>query len=142
MSRVDVLKREAKKMLTDAQRADFGRRFSAVLVDLLTVHQDPDVCAVRAEMEIMRAELKADLAQIQLTPGPPGQDGECGAPGLDGAPGPDGAPGQDGAPGIDGACGPSGPEGPAGADASAPDLVDDMLSIMQSAVEELRALGS
>ena len=133
MSRVDVLKREAKKMLTDAQRADFGRRFSAVLVDLLTVHQDPDVCAVRAEMEIMRAELKADLAQIQLTPGPRGQDG---APGLDGA------PGQDGAHGQDGACGPSGPEGPAGADASAPDLVDDMLSIMQSAVEELRALGS
>ena len=108
-------------MLTDAQRADFGRRFSAVLVDLLTVHQDPDVCAVRAEMEIMRAELKSDLAQIQLTPGPRGQDG---------------------APGPDGACGPSGPEGPPGADASAPDLVDDMLSIMQSAVEELRALGS
>ena len=51
-------------MLTEEQRADFGRRFGALLIDLLTVHQDPDTCALRAHGEAVRHELKNDIANI------------------------------------------------------------------------------
>ena len=78
---------------------------------------------------------KAELQQIQLTPGPkgdkgdagpkgdpgadgkpgaPGRDGADGAPGLPGARGDKGEPGRDGAPGIQGERGPQGERGEKG----------------------------
>ena len=65
-------------MLTDDQRADFGRRFGALLIDLLTVHQDPDTCALQARIEAVRSELKHDIAMIELMPGPQGEQGPQG----------------------------------------------------------------
>ena len=97
-------------MLSEEQRLDFGRRFSALLVDLLTVHQDPDTCALRAHVEAVRMELKSEIAAIELMPGPQG---------------------------------PEGPEGPRGQEAPTSDeVVSDVMSVMESALNELRALAS
>ena len=135
-------------MLSDEQRQEFGRRFGAVLIDLLTVHQDPDLCALSARIESVRAELKSDIANVALVPGPEGPQG------LDGAPGPAGEAGPEGAPGPAGEAGPEGPEGPegkegkegaegaAGVDAmSAPDLMEDVMCVMESALSELRVMA-
>ena len=106
-------------MLSEEQRADFGRRFSALLVDLLTVHQDPDTCALRAHVEAVRMELKSEIAAIELMPGPQGPSGERGPEG------------------------PPGPEGPRGQEAPTSDeVVSDVMSVMESALNELRALAS
>jgi hypothetical protein len=103
-------------MLSEEQRLDFGRRFSALLVDLLTVHQDPDTCALRAHVEAVRMELKSEIAAIELMPGPQGERGPCG---------------------------PEGPEGPRGQEAPTSDeVVSDVMSVMESALNELRALAS
>ena len=100
-------------MLTEDQRAEFGKRFSALLIDLLTVHQDPDTCALRAHVEAVRAELKSEIAAIELMPGPQGPEG------------------------------PMGPEGPRGQEAPTSDeVVSDVMSVMESALSELRALAS
>jgi hypothetical protein len=105
-----------KKMLTEDQRSEFGKRFSALLIDLLTVHQDPDTCALRAHVEAMRMELKSEIAAIELTPGPQGERGEPG---------------------------PEGPEGPRGQEAPTSDeVVSDVMSVMESALNELRSLAS
>ena len=80
-------------MLTEEQRVDFGKRFSALLVDLLTVHQDPDTCALRARIEAVRLELKDDIAQVELTPGPQGAEGPQGPQGAQGAQGAQGPEG-------------------------------------------------
>ncbi len=178
-------------MLTDEQKSDFGKRFSSMLVDLLSINQDPDLCALCARIEAIRLELKSDVSQIALTPGPEGPQGEQGPPGLDAGPGADGAQGPagaegpagpqgaDGAPGLDGpagpqgaegpqgpagldgvpgAEGPAGPQGPAGLDGvpgaegpagpqgeEAPksdEVVSDVMSVMESALSELRSLAS
>jgi hypothetical protein len=106
-------------MLSEEQRLDFGRRFSALLVDLLTVHQDPDTCALRAHVEAVRMELKSEIAAIELMPGPCGPSGERGP------------------------AGPEGPEGPRGQEAPTSDeVVSDVMSVMESALNELRALAS
>jgi hypothetical protein len=56
-------------MLTDEQRDDFGRRFSTVLVDLLCVHQDPDACALRAEMKQLRSDVDAATEALRADVG-------------------------------------------------------------------------
>ena len=112
-------------MLTEDQRAEFGKRFSALLIDLLTVHQDPDTCALRAHVEAVRAELKSEIAAIELMPGPQGPEGPMGPEGPEGPEGP------------------MGPEGPRGQEAPTSDeVVSDVMSVMESALSELRALAS
>jgi hypothetical protein len=147
-------------MLSDEQRQELGRRFGAVLIDLLTVHQDPDLCALSARIESVRAELKSDIANVALVPGaegpagpsgPVGPEGKEGPPGAEGAAGPEGPEGKEGPPGAEGAAGPEGPEGkegaagaagPAGVDAmSAPDLMEDVMCVMESALSELRVMA-
>ena len=109
-------KKKKKKMLTEDQRSEFGKRFSALLIDLLTVHQDPDTCALRAHVEAVRMELKNEIAAIELMPGPQGEPGEPG---------------------------PEGPEGPRGQEAPTSDeVVSDVMSVMESALNELRSLAS
>ena len=106
-------------MLTEDQRSEFGKRFSALLIDLLTVHQDPDTCALRAHVEAVRMELKSEIAAIELTPGPQGETGERGDQGE------------------------QGPEGPRGQEAPTSDeVVSDVMSVMESALNELRSLAS
>jgi hypothetical protein len=154
-------------MLTDEQRAEFGKRFSALLIDLLTVHQDPDTCALRAHVESIRCELQADIAAIELTPGPQGEQGERGPHGDQGMPGADGAEGPRGEQGAEGPQGEPGPEGPIGAEGvegpqgergsegergeqgergeEAPksdEVVSDVMSVMECALAELRAFAS
>lgn len=129
-------------MLSDEQRQELGRRFGAVLIDLLTVHQDPDLCALSARIESVRAELKSDIANVALVPGPEGPPGPAGPPGIDGAPGPEGAEGHEGPEGKEGAAGAAGKEGAAGVDAmSAPDLMEDVMCVMESALSELRVMA-
>ena len=142
-------------MLTDEQKLDFGKRFSSMLVDLLSINQDPDLCALRARIEAIRLELKSDVSQIALTPGPEGPQGAEGAPGLDAAPGADGPAGADGAAGpagADGAPGAAGADGADGAEGAqgqrgeeAPksdEVLGDVMSVMESALSELRSLAS
>jgi hypothetical protein len=127
-------------MLTDTQRVDFGKRFSSLLVDLLTIHQDPDTCALRARIEAVRTELKAEIADIRLTPG---ADGAQGPEGPAGAAGADGAQGPEGPAGPAGAEGAQGPEGQRGQEAPTSDsVVSDVMSVMESALTELRVLAS
>lgn len=115
-------------MLTEDQRSEFGKRFSALLIDLLTVHQDPDTCALRAHVEAVRMELKSEISAIELTPGPQGPEGAQGPEGPEGPQGPEG---------------PEGPEGPRGQEAPTSDeVVGDVMSVMESALNELRALAS
>ncbi len=124
-------------MLSEEQRADFGKRFSALLVDLLTVHQDPDTCALRAHVEAVRMELKSEIAAIELMPGPQGPEGP------EGPQGPSGPEGPQGPEGPEGPQGPEGPEGPRGQEAPTSDeVVSDVMSVMESALNELRALAS
>lgn len=147
-------------MLSDEQRQEFGRRFGAVLIDLLTVHQDPDLCALSARIESVRAELKSDIANVALVPGPAGADGAegpegpAGAEGPEGPAGPAGAAGPEGPEGAAGEVGADGPEGPAGQEGaagadgprgidamSAPDLMEDVMCVMESALSELRVMA-
>lgn len=78
-----------------------------------------------AEFQAALADLAADLAAIELTPGPEGPQGPPGADGADGLQGPkgdkgdpgeQGPKGDPGAPGADGAQGPKGDKGDPGAD--------------------------
>ena len=112
-------------MLTEDQRSEFGKRFSALLIDLLTVHQDPDTCALRAHVEAVRMELKDEISAIELTPGPQGETGERGDKGEKGETGETGMPG------------PRGQEAP-----TSDEVVSDVMSVMESALNELRALAS
>jgi len=156
-----------KKMLTEEQKVDFGKRFSSLLVDLLTVHQDPDTCALKARIEAVRLELKKDIDEIALTPGPQGPagpagpegaagpagpegpqgpQGEQGEKGEKGEQGPQGEPGACGADGAEGPQGPEGPEGPQGAQGEeAPkseEVMSDVMSVMESALAELKSLAT
>ena len=127
-------------MLTEDQRSEFGKRFSALLIDLLTVHQDPDTCALRAHVEAVRMELKGEISAIELTPGPQGPEGPEGPQGTEGHEGPEGPEGPQG---PEGAQGPEGPQGPQGQEAPTSDeVVSDVMSVMESALNELRSLAS
>jgi hypothetical protein len=141
-------------MLSDEQRHEFGRRFGAVLIDLLTVHQDPDLCALSARIESVRAELKGDIANVALVPGPAGASGADGREGPAGPEGAEGREGQAGAEGREGPAGAEGPRGPEGAEGpegpagergvdamSAPDLMEDVMCVMESALSELRVMA-
>ena len=139
-------------MLSDEQKVDFGKRFSSLLVDLLTVHQDPDTCALQARIEAIRLELKSEISEIALTPGPQGEQGpegpqgaqgEQGPQGPQGEQGPEGPQGPEGAQGNDGQEGPQGPEGQRGEEAPKSDeVMSDVMSVMESALAELKALAS
>ena len=127
-------------MLTEDQRSEFGKRFSALLIDLLTVHQDPDTCALRAHVEAVRMELKSEISAIELTPGPQGETGEQGEQGEKGD---KGEQGEQGDLGERGEQGPAGDQGPQGQEAPTSDeVVSDVMSVMESALNELRALAS
>jgi hypothetical protein len=129
-------------MLSDEQRQELGRRFGAVLIDLLTVHQDPDLCALSARIESVRAELKSDIANVALVPGAEGPAGPSGPVGPEGKEGPPGAEGAAGPEGPEGKEGAAGAAGPAGVDAmSAPDLMEDVMCVMESALSELRVMA-
>ena len=156
-------------MLSDEQRADFGRRFSALLIDLLTVHQDPDTCALQARIEAVRSELKHDISVIELMPGPKGEKGEQGPKGEQGEQGPQGEQGVQGPQGEQGPKGEQGEQGPQGEQGeqgpqgeqgeqgpqgeqgdqgpqgeeapTSDEVVGDVMSVMESALAELRAMA-
>ena len=135
-------KKATAKMLTEDQRSEFGKRFSALLIDLLTVHQDPDTCALRAHVEAVRMELKSEISAIELTPGPQGETGEQGEQGEKGDKGEQGEQGEQGDLGERGEQGPAGDQGPQGQEAPTSDeVVSDVMSVMESALNELRALA-
>ena len=151
-------------MLTEEQKVDFGKRFSSLLVDLLTVHQDPDTCALQARIETVRLELKKDINEIALTPGPQGPEGPQGPQGPQGEQGPEGqqgpqgeqgpegpqgpqgepgAAGAEGPQGPQGAEGPQGQQGPRGEEApTSEDVIGDVMSVMESALAELKSLAT
>src|SRR5690625_1520231 len=62
-------------------------------------------------------EVRTNVDEIELTPGPQGPKGDKGEPGADGK---DGAPGKDGADGAKGDKGDKGAKGDPGADAELP----------------------
>lgn len=78
------------------------------------------------QVEALRAEvdsLRAALADVETTPGPPGPEGPMGPPGPQGPEGPMGPQGPEGPmgpAGPEGPQGPPGPQGPAGEPAAAP----------------------
>ena len=86
----------------------------AIELDLATV--EDNLGALQLQVD----ELAAEVADIELTPGPAGPTGPAGPAGADGATGPTGPAGAPGEPGADGEPGATGPAGPAGADSTVP----------------------
>src|SRR5699024_1099896 len=80
-------------------------------------------------------EVRTNVDEIELTPGPKGDKGEPGADGKDGAKGDKGEPGADGKDGADGEKGPKGDTGPAGKDAE-PQFTEEEVTALKALIEE------
>jgi microcystin-dependent protein len=76
---------------------------------------EADIAALEAQHTGDITAVETLISNIELMPGPKGDDGADGAPGADGADGAPGADGADGAPGADGADGAPGADGADGA---------------------------
>ncbi len=133
-----VLRQKKKEMLTDEQRDDFGRRFSTVLLDLLCVHQDPDACALRAEVRQLRSDVEAATEALRAEVGA-AVDGlradveSCEGPSVDM---------QQLRSDVDAATAALRAELQADIESrEGPRVIDDVMCVMESAVSQLRALA-
>ena len=80
-------------------------------------------------------EVRTNVDEIELTPGPQGPKGDKGEPGADGK---DGAPGKDGADGAKGPKGDKGDTGPAGKDAE-PQFTEEEVAALKALIEDPEA---